>query len=578
MWRSLLVLTACLLTIRSNASMFATESVLLPDFAPSDSMFGSTIAIDGTTAAVGAPYSGISFVRIFERNGQGSWAPTQTIDLGFQSGSSTFGLSVALKGDLLVVGRQGNRAHLYRRVAGKFVNEATLTLDLANGPAVATDGQLVLVAMNEGPPTSSGNVKVFRKVGGTWSAIQTLTDPSPIYGGRFGKSLALQGSALIVGASGQISPTGAGKAYVYSFDGLAFHHTQTLRSSTPTDYGAFGFSMHLDNDRLAIGAPGERVGGSPMGSCHVFRKIGPDWVAEARLTSAVPQMGAEFGWTVQFFGDSLFVGAPFHDDSSISDRGAVFRFAWSNPNWVSSYATYGPGSSSGMFGYCVAKDEMQLWVGQPRLTDDYFSRRGEVSVFNHDAAEMQRVQILVPAGEDVFTHNDSSFARALTGNDKFVFVGVPQATLGTNSNSGYIAVFRNQDGPGDFVQRLETSPIAPYELFGLHLSCDDRWLAVSGSSTIQLFDIASEPFTPALRLTGLRNPIAKLVGGRLYVGRSDAGRVDIYDEIGGIWTFTEHVAVPDFVGFVVGDNWIALARSYPVLFIRGRPKVGFRAR
>ena len=111
------------------------EAKLLPSKPQADGAFGLTTAIDGNTAAVGMrtafSWSGESkgAVYIFERSG-GIW--TETVELKAPgTNSDEFGKSIALEGDLLVVGAPNNdpppaAVFTYVRSGGTWIPEAKI--------------------------------------------------------------------------------------------------------------------------------------------------------------------------------------------------------------------------------------------------------------------------------------------------------------------------------------------------------------------------------------------------------------------------------------------------------------------
>ncbi|MDX1702137.1 MAG: hypothetical protein R3250_16040, partial [Melioribacteraceae bacterium] len=87
------------------------------DDVDTDDNFGSSIAINGQTIAVGAPHSGPYWegaVYIFEKNSNGEWI--QKAKLTKNSGTEQFGKGVSLDGDKLMIGTDHDSAYVYLRV------------------------------------------------------------------------------------------------------------------------------------------------------------------------------------------------------------------------------------------------------------------------------------------------------------------------------------------------------------------------------------------------------------------------------------------------------------------------------
>jgi hypothetical protein len=119
-------------------------------------------------------------------------------------------------------------------------------------------------------------------------------------------------------------------------------------SNTGDDW--FGYSVSLDGDTLAVGAPLEAsvatgVDGNQAdnsagrsGAAYVFRRTGSTWTQDAYLKASNTGAGDQFGWSISFDGDNLAVGAPYEDsvatgvdgnqaDDSGSGSGAVYLYS-----------------------------------------------------------------------------------------------------------------------------------------------------------------------------------------------------------------------------------------------------------
>ena len=115
-----------------------------------------------------------------------------------------------------------------------------------------------------------GNVSVFyQHEGGTdnWGHIQNVSDPITT-NGQFGNSLALHEKRLVIGDWG-VGTGGLTEGRVYGFVGTAvgnrvtFPSTpdDTLIGTNSIDNGRFGFSVDVQNSFLIVGATNESTGG-----------------------------------------------------------------------------------------------------------------------------------------------------------------------------------------------------------------------------------------------------------------------------------------------------------------------------
>jgi hypothetical protein len=188
--------------------------------------FGESVAIDGHTIAIGAPIGPPprhGSVRVFTRVA-GVWTEQAELRASDAAPSDYFGSSVALSGDTIVVGAPGRgaqgagtgAAYVYKRIGTVWTQQAKLVM--ANGVAgdgfgskVALDGDAAVISSNH----AAGTAYVFSRTCTTWTQRAELT-PSDAPSGDFGRSIALDGSTVMVGARwDDDNGRNSGSAYVF---------------------------------------------------------------------------------------------------------------------------------------------------------------------------------------------------------------------------------------------------------------------------------------------------------------------------------------------------------------------------
>lgn len=252
--------------------------------------FGHSVALEGDTLVVGAPWYDVSSlpegrVYIFRYDsGTGDWVNDQQI--GRPSTDQDFGWSVALKGDVLVVGAPFNAsgfpgsAHVFTQVDNmgdlSFVHEQEITDGDANdryGYSVAIDetaGILVGAPGDDEVDGNAGAVYVWERVLGTWQVQSKIL---PCDGGdmeveRFGQSVAVSGRQLCVGARDSTytpsSPDAVGTGSSFVLDrGCAWNIVDILRDVTPESGEEAGTSVAASASYVAIGVPGDDADTNP---------------------------------------------------------------------------------------------------------------------------------------------------------------------------------------------------------------------------------------------------------------------------------------------------------------------------
>lgn len=372
--------------IAANLVVGSAQRIVLPD-AASLEKFGSSVAIDGDTAAVGAPNDdtptavNAGAVYIFLRNGQSQWEQRQRLTASNAAPNNQFGEAVALSGRNLIVGvpdrdSAAGTVYAFRRstedTTGTWSQEAQLTpVGLAPadtfGSAIALSGSTALVAAT-GDTDSAGAVYVFVRSGGNPPWAQQgprLVAPQRVSDAAFGFSVAVDGDLALVGAPGQ---TDAGSAFAFRRTGATWSAGQSLAVgaplASPQPGDAFGSAVSLSGTWSVVGAPKSEVAGVlEAGSAFFFEHVAGSWVARQRFDSPEPFDTGTFGTAVSISGNRAGAGASL-DNASL---GRVHLFRRENSTWLLHPAPLGPSSTEPetFFGSTVAISSSAVIVGAP---------------------------------------------------------------------------------------------------------------------------------------------------------------------------------------------------------------------
>jgi hypothetical protein len=290
-------------------------------------IFSFSAAISGNTAVIGTPNTTETEIRergaafVFSRIGS-TWQRAARIEVDDAENFGHFGASVAIDGDLIVVGAPMNdTAYVFARVGEAWIQQKQLVASdepsgFSNrfGEAVAISGGTVVVgAPYEGRPdfVNAGKVYAYAApsdLSGTWA--ETLVLPEVRQSGYFfGLRLAASGDTLLVGAPHE-PHSGDGIAYAFTKRGAGYRPLQKLTSGRSSFFGdLFGDALALSSDRAVIGAPGLQSGPRLYpGAAYVYVRDQTGLILEEALVANVAD-GA-FGAAVGIAGDSLFAGAP----------------------------------------------------------------------------------------------------------------------------------------------------------------------------------------------------------------------------------------------------------------------------
>lgn len=296
------------------------------------------------------------------------------------------------------------------------------------GKSLAVDGNRVLVGApgkNE-PLQNGGEAWLFEESGGIWTPTQLLS-PAPIQHGYFGKSVALAGDLAFVGESshGSMAP---GSVRCFRFEGGVWVHDQTLSGPTGgTVGGYFGASLALQGDRLVVGAP--RDGDDQVGAMHVFENDGTNWNLVQSIYGYESSPDANgFGGTLALDGDVLATAATdllWSNDAFIYRRGA---------SQFELEATFNEGDPFERFGWAVAVKGDRLLVGAPRWNSNA-TEAPKTYVYEYDGVGWPRVAELRAAADD----GNSHFGCALDVDDARLLVGA--APLGSPTHLTGVTLF-----------------------------------------------------------------------------------------------------------------------------------------
>jgi len=250
--------------------------------------------------------------------------------------SNQFGRSVAIDGDLVVVGAWQNgfnrgALYIFRRDAGGWVQESKL---LASdgvmgdylGTAVAIQGSRVIGGAygdDTAAVTNHGAAYVFRRnAPGSWTQEAKLVASDAAGSDEFGRGVAIDGDTAIIG-TWPFWSDGPGAAYAFVRDGTTWSQQAKLTHPSPGAADYFGFTVGVSGDVVVVGAWADDVAGvTNQGSSHFFRRVAGTWSHWAELTRPAPQGSAYFGFSVAIDGAVAAIGSRL-DDLTHVNQGSV---------------------------------------------------------------------------------------------------------------------------------------------------------------------------------------------------------------------------------------------------------------
>jgi len=355
--RALTVVIAHLLLLTAASAQCAVAKLQAPD-AMDENRHGISVSMSDNVVVIGAPrdhdagsFSGAAYVYRLDAS---EWIEEVKLTASDAAQGDRFGSAVGVSGDVAVVGAYNTdnngplygsgfgTAYVYRFDGSEWIEEDKLTAsDAASGDhfglSVAVSGNVAVV----GAPGADekGSAYVFRFDGGEWTQEAELTAPGIARFDAFGGHVATDGNVVVVGMpDGHFLSEDCGAAFVYRFNGAGWFREDRLEAPDCDAQDHFGAALSVSGDVLFVGASNEGdvspTTDDGHGATHVFRYVGAQWMHEQRLVAFDAETGDRFGWSVSVHDGLAAVGARYHDHEGDMGKGAVYVYRLEKDQWV----------------------------------------------------------------------------------------------------------------------------------------------------------------------------------------------------------------------------------------------------
>ena len=211
----------------------------------------------------------------------------------------------------------------------KYFRAALAAGDLSDEGATGSLGRAVAVSGNRAALGAADAVYLLTRSAENPNFAHIATISAPDGSSGFGRSLALRGTDLVVGAPnttvGDLSD--AGRAYLYDFLSPD-DPVHVFEAAEPVMRERIGWAVGLGNDFVAVSAPGGDGAfeiGMTDGRILVFDLDSGNLQIELALE--VPDDSDYFGASIAVYAASVAVGAPYED----GETGAVYLFTVPEP-------------------------------------------------------------------------------------------------------------------------------------------------------------------------------------------------------------------------------------------------------
>jgi hypothetical protein len=334
--------------------------------------FGGWVDVSGDLAAAsGRSASGERTAYLFERQAD-TWAPLQQVTSGPLV--SSYGTPLSLDGGTLMLSNidtsnEAGSVEVFERIGGSFGHVVTLQPassipDSHFGRRIDIDGDRAVIAapMDATYQYRGGAVFVFERIGGTWVETARLDPPTPRAFGFFGLSVAIEGDLLAVGEPGYAAFSGDTN-YVYLYRNS--NGTWTLEATLAPAQGiGFGYSLEIDDARVAVGAFRDGAGGS----IYEFARVNGAWQLMATIRGIDVGASPLFGAKIDFDGGRLVAGSA---SAELGGNGPVVILMRGPAGWTTEAVippvAPPPSASLHAYGAGLALSDNDVIIGAPAI-------------------------------------------------------------------------------------------------------------------------------------------------------------------------------------------------------------------
>ena len=337
------------------ANSFAAQNIILADDGKAGDSFGYGVAIDGTTALVGAFKAdidgaidaGAAYVYVLRDN---SWSQQAKLVAEPIFAEDTLGGNVALKNDVAMLGvmkrddkgKDSGAVVSFEREVSTWRQRQIFTAPDAKpgdafGQSIAlTERHLVIGApRNDALDSDAGAAYIYRRENDTWRYQTKITASDGLAGDLFGISVAIDGTTILVGADlNDEKAENAGAVYVYVLEENKWEQEAKLVASDGGKTDIFGVRVALSENTALVSARRDDTEelGKDAGSAYIFVRDGSTWTQQVKLTSPDGQADDRFGRGVALSDDTAIISAMNHDTNG-SNTGALYTYKKGPSGW-----------------------------------------------------------------------------------------------------------------------------------------------------------------------------------------------------------------------------------------------------
>ncbi|MEN7551840.1 T9SS type A sorting domain-containing protein [Rapidithrix thailandica] len=440
-----------------------------------DTEFGSAIAVDGTTAVVGAPKhnrggsyeKGVAY--IFEYNND-TWKKVARLTASGDAARDYFGYDVAISGNTVAISKRDMVCIFTRPDEGWTDMTETARIPLSGGFDLSNSGNTLLTGTEE-------HCEIYVKPESGWISTDTptayLRNSAQSF---FRRSVAIDDNTAI--ASGKNNTV-----YVYEMPEGGWRDMTETAVLTPSEVSSnsFGVSLAIEGETILAGASYDVIAGEARGIIYLFSEPESGWTdmtETARLYASDGIRYDRFGSTLALASDLVVVGVQGRDNKA----GQVYVFSKPVTGWTTSTETKRLKASNStpteMFGRRVSTNGEAVMVGifeRSKTGEKVYMYTAEDNNWRKAVTEV----ILLPPHEVYYSNLYDRFGTSVAMDQNIAVVGAP---------GHYKNPFKRQLYVYEFVQKTwhlkaKLSPSEPdsAQAFGTSVAIEGGIILTGGS-------------------------------------------------------------------------------------------------
>ncbi|CAM4134439.1 FG-GAP repeat protein [Pseudoalteromonas ostreae] len=383
----------CCFTVIVTCQSNAKQHKLLADDAKAEDHFGFSVAIDGTTALVGAfkadvnnnQDSGAAYVYSLGATG---WQQQAKLVAAPAYTEDTLGGNVALKNNLAMLGasqrdgksKDSGAVFAFEKDANLWSQKQILTANDAKsgdafGQSIALTERFLVIGAphSDAPLKDSGAAYLYVRDNNSWQFQAKLTAKDGAEGDLFGISVAIDGDTVLVGADlNDEKAEKAGAVYAYVFNGKQWHQQAKLMAKDGANTDIFGVRVALSGDTALISARRDDIEGvgTDAGSAYIFERTKGIWTQAQKLVAPDGKADDRFARGVALNKDTALISAMHHDENG-QNAGALYVFKKQLGQWrYASKIVATGGLPEDRFGWNVALTDNTAIIAAPHRDDN----------------------------------------------------------------------------------------------------------------------------------------------------------------------------------------------------------------